>query len=218
MEQSFGLVASVASDILLAVLVAIRFHKMPQKFYPFVFLVWIAASISIMSMLFIHFSGFVNGVSKIYGLIEPVLLLYFFSQMGRLQHKYVNWWTISILLAVAWIIDAIFVNSFGSLESFYRVFYSLLMVFVTMEQINYLIVSVRAALYKEPLFLISIALLVNFAFRSTIEVVYMFHLKMSDDFWTKIFFILQLVNTLSNVTFGVAILWIHKKQKFTLPY
>ena len=151
-------------------------------------------------------------------LAEGLLLLWLVHNWGRLNHKVVNLFTLSALFVITWIIDNFFLHTIHTINSIYRVVYAFVLVFLFVDQINYIIVHERGNILKEASFIISVSFVFYFSYKAFIEVFYMFHISMSDDFYANIFNIMKVANIITNCTLGIAILWISKKQKFTLPY
>src|SRR4030095_12883387 len=106
------------------------------------------------------------------------------------------------------------VHRITTVNSFFRIIYSFLLVFLSIEQLNKLIWQSRKNLMFNSCFLICSGLLIYFSYKATIEVFFFIELKASIAFYTNIFAILVFLNFFVNLLFIWATLWIPRKQKF----
>jgi hypothetical protein len=123
-----------------------------------------------------------------------------------------------ILISAIWIYDNLIWNRLTTFNSLFHISYSFCLIFLSIDQINRLIVSARGSLWRNSRFLICAGIIIFYSYQATIEVFYLLKLEFSDKFYDNIFFILTLVNLFVNLVYALAILWIPKKQKFILPY
>jgi hypothetical protein len=196
----------------------VRRKHIHRSFYPFIMITWIGLLCEVLPAV-IHAWRKVGALSgNIYGLVEPIFWFWLFHNWGRLPYKWINGYSLWLFLFVIWIIDNVLLHSITTTNTIHMVVYSFCMVFLAMEQLNYQIVTVRHELLKDSSFIICLGLLIFFASRAFLEVFYMLHLRMSWDFYGNLMLIMFAINLFCNLIFGVAILWIKKKQKFTLPY
>jgi hypothetical protein len=193
----------------------IKRKEIPATFLPFFILLWISALFTYLTMA-LQESSAVS--ANIYVLVEPIFVLWLLYNWGRLHGKWINPVSIFIFLLAVWITDNFIIHNIRTTNSIYRVAYAFILVFISLEHINYQIVSVRDNLFKDSSFIIAVTFVILYAYKATLETFFMLHIQMSNAFAVKLFLILQVVTYLTNVIFGLAILWIHKKQKFTLPY
>jgi hypothetical protein len=193
----------------------ICWKRISPVYYPFIMLVWIAV---IMTALLKIFVDHINILANVYVLIEPIFLLWLFYNLGRLHGRWINIVTVPVFLFCVWVVDNFLLHSIHTINSIYRVVYSFILVFIALEQINYQITAVRYNLLKEASFIISLNILVLYTYKAVFETLFMLHIQMTDQFVGKVFLILQVVQFATNVIFGVAILWMNKKQRFSLPY
>ena len=197
-----------------AVIGLIRFGKILPANQPFVFILWFGLLNHTLSVFFIHFFGNNSVNSNIYVLAESLLYLWLFRNWGSLGKKETFFRVLIFLLVVSWMIDNLVWHKITVVNSFFRILYSFLLIFLSIEQLNKLITSARKNLLFNSTFLICIGVLIYFSYKATIEVFFFIKLKASDRFYINIFVILVFVNFFVNLIFAWATLWIPRKQKF----
>ena len=215
----FELSVLFGSSILVAgTLGIIRYNKIKSDYYPFLYLIWIGCLNEIISYLLVINNQYtiVNGI--IYGLCESLLLLWFFSNLGLFnKRRFLLIFLISLFIGI-WIIDTFFSKAFGSaFNSYFSVVYSLSIVLLGIHAINGLLFKEREIL-KNPAFLICTALVVYFTYKVVIEIFWLYGLRESKYFRNNVYFILIYINLLCNLIYALAILWMRKKQPFTLQF
>jgi hypothetical protein len=217
--MSFTLVIVFGFSILIAgVIGLIRFGKIRKEFYPFVFLMWVAGINEIISYV-LYKNGMYNIInSNIYGLVESLLLLWFFYNLNVLKKKSSVFISLSVIFFVAWIVENIFLHKFGTaFNSYFNIIYGLPIVLLSVTAINDIILAERSII-KHPAFLICISIIVFFTYRIVIEVFWLYGLDASRSFRSNVYNILVWINLFCNLIYALAILWIRKRQEFTLQY
>lgn len=205
------------SLLLVGVLALIKFQHINPAFYPFVFLIWIGVlNESISSYLKTRIDN--NSINtNIYAIAEGCLLLWFFRNTGTLTSKYLSRSLLIILLAT-WVIDTFLIGDFGkSFSSYYIILSSFITVLLCITGINKLLVKEKDLL-KNSSFIIYMGLLIYFMYSILVEIFWMYGLKLDDGFGSKVYFILSLVNPICNLIYAWAILWMRKRQAFTLQF
>ena len=69
---------------------------------------------------------------------------------------------------------------------------------------------------KDPLVIISTALIINYSYRAVFESLYLFKLDFSNDFYSDAFNIFVILNVVSNCTFTYAISCMDLRKRLTL--
>jgi hypothetical protein len=204
------------SITLAAIIGLVRFRKILSSYRPFIFIVWIAFLNEIVSALVIRFTGSNTINGNIYVLMESLLFVWLFSNWGAMQKR--KWFipTILILLTCIWIYNSFILYSITEYSPIFRIFSSFILIFLSIDQINKLIVQELGNILHNPKFLVCIGVIIYHTYRAIMEI---FFLKVgtSANFVGHIFSILDYVNLLVNLIFALAVLWIPTRQKFTLP-
>lgn len=215
--NSFNIYVFLNYSIILAVIIAIiRFKSVLKTFYPFIFFIWLGSANETVSLLLIHKykSNAIN--SNIYVLAEYLLLLW---QFYKWNVNYAQNCVFSAGIGIlVWIADNLLVNAIDSNNSIFRIFYSFIIVFFSIDMLNRVIVNEKNSSSKNAVFLVCIGLLIYYGFKALLEVFNAFNLGFSDMFYKNIWITLSVVNFIANIIYAIAILCIPRKQEFSLLY
>jgi len=199
-----------------AVIGMIRFKKMLPDFYPFVFLIWLGwlnETLNI-AMIYTYQSNTIN--SNLYVILEyGLILLQFYKWNGTSVNKYR---VFAILGLAVWFTDNAIIHSITENNSLFRVFLSFVVVFLSIDQINKILVFEKGMLLKNAVFIICIGFLFYFGCKAFVESFNILRFGLSNLFLGNLWTILYFVNAFTNALFALAMLWIPGKQKFILRY
>lgn len=204
------------SITLAAVIAFFRFKKIGQSFHPFVFFIWLGFANETLSLILIYTirSNAVN--SNVYVLIEYIMILWQFYKWNNSAIR--NYYFFAALGLVIWIADNLIINTIDGNNSLFRITYSFITVFFSIDQINKLIIYDRGGLIRSAAFQICIAFLIYYSCKTFVEVFNAFHLNISDVFSRRVFMPLYFINLLSNIIYAIAVLCIPSKREFTWRY
>ncbi|MGN6195276.1 MAG: hypothetical protein ACTHOB_10080 [Ginsengibacter sp.] len=199
-----------------AIIGIIRFQSIIRDYYPFIFIIWLGVINETLSLIFIFTLGSNTVNSNIFVLLEYLLVVYqFYKWNDKGLKKYV---ILALLGLAVWSADNLILNSIHHNNSLFRAFYSFLIVFFSIDQVNKLIIYERGPLLKNPMFIICITFLLYYGFKAFVESYNMFHLGLSKALLRDLWIILYFVNGIANLLYALAVLWIPTKVKFILPY
>jgi hypothetical protein len=208
---------AISYSIGLAALIGIiRFKKILKAYYPFVYVTCLAFITEIISTVCTLIFKTSIIVTNNYVLIEALLYVWLFHNWGALQSRKWHYPAMIISLILVWVYDIIFWHRFVSLASFFHVCYSFALIFLAIAQINKMIVRERGNILKASAFLISAGIIIFYTYDATIEVFFLFQLKVSDNFYRNVYLIMEFINFFANLIFALAALWIPTRQKFTM--
>lgn len=215
LDSLFGYSITIA-----AIIGLVRFNKINKSYNPFVYFAvidTINVTISIITSNIFRTNA-VN--SNIYILFEGILFLWLFYNFSSAKNKKRLFSILFIALLVVWIIDNFLLHTILTRNSLYRISYSFLIVFLSLDYLNKLINTERKKLLRNAGFLICIGNIAFFTYKAIFEVFYLYRLgiKMSDELFRKLYDILQYANLFANLIYALAMLWIPRKKTFTLPY
>jgi hypothetical protein len=201
-----------------AFIALLRFKNIDISFKPYTFLLFIGFGFEVLGVLLIHF--FKNNllIGNIYVLFESIILLWQFILWSISNNTKRRYLFFCFLFLSVWIFDNLILNNITTVNSLFRVFYSLVIVFLSIEQINFVFVTERNNVLLNARFLITSAFIIFYTYKAVFEVFYMINIKMSDRFYNSLFQVLILINLFTNLIFAFAVLCIPKKQKFMLPF
>jgi hypothetical protein len=200
-----------------ALIAVIRYRYISRSFYPFIFLVWVGMLNEVLSFQLIS-HGYQNTFNtNIYSLAEALLLfLQFYMWKLFISHRYFVW--LSCIIFLAWITDNLFLSSIHDYSSYFSVFYSFIIVLLSILMINKVIVAEKSSLFRNSIFLLCSGFVFYFTYNVLIETFWICGLNLSDEFKNRIYMILDYVNLFINMLYAIAILWIPRKQEFIQQY
>jgi len=204
------------SIVLAAIIGAARFKYVIPAFYPFICIIWIGLINESLSLFMIHYQGANTFNSNLFVLLEYLAILFqFFKWNDQNSRKY---YLLAGLGLAVWIADNLMINSPTQNNSLFRLFYSLVILFFSIDQVNKIINYERGSLLKNAMFIICFAFLFYYGFKAFIESFNAFHIGLRYIFLRNLWIILYFVNFISNLLYAVAILCMPTKQEFTMPY
>jgi hypothetical protein len=194
----------------------VRFKKILKQYRLFVVFLCIGFANDILSPILIKYFHGNAANGNIYVLIESVILVFLFYSWGSFGKK-VLYFLVG-LFALVWIAENLVFGSIMHINSFFRLFYSLGVVIMSIDQINVTMMHERKNLWKNARFIICFLFAFFYTFKAVYEVFYFVPMPMSERLDQNLFLILVFVNLFTNLGYALATLWIPTKQKFTLPY
>ena len=119
---------------------------------------------------------------------------------------------------VLWIVDNFWFHPIDQTYcSYFNLAHSILMVFLAINMINNLIVREKELL-KHPVFWICIGVVVFFTYFILVEIFWIYGLSTNIQFGGKVYTILSWVNLICNLIYAMAILWMKKRQAFSVQF
>ena len=212
------LMLSIFFIMIPAVVGWIRFPQINPVFYPFLISIWLNALNVIFGSIIVQFGYYNIFHYNIWFLIDAFLLLWLFKKWNLFESKKV-YYSLWVLLSVCWLAESIFLSKLTrDYNSYFRIFYSFLIVLLSISTINSLLMRERKPLIRNPIFIICC----TFALYNTITVVaeafFASHLQLGDSFRINMDFMILYAGFLFNTIYAIAILWMPKKQAFILQY
>lgn len=204
------------SIVIATVIGLIRFKEVLPSYWPFLIILCLGFLNHTLSVIFneIIRSNAVN--SNVYVLLESLLYLLLFKNWGAFYKKNILFNFLFVFLFSLWTYDNLIWHSITITNSMFRIISSFILIFLSIGQLNKLIVTAKKPLLYNAIFLICCGVITYFSYKAIIEVFFFIQLPASDQFYTNIFIILIFVNFIVNLIFAWAVLWIPKKQKSTL--
>jgi hypothetical protein len=203
------------SIVIAAIIAIFRFKSIMADYYPFIFFIWLGLFNEILSLLLIYNyeSNTVN--SNLYVLVEYLLLLWqFYKWSDNGSKRY--YWLAGIGIAV-WIADNFIINTIFHNNSVFRVFYSFIIIFFSIDKVNNLLIFGYGNLLKHPV-IICITFIFYYGFKAFVESFNMVHLGLNPVILKDLWIILYFVNGTANLLYAIAVLCIPKKIKFISPW
>lgn len=191
----------------------IRFKKIPESYYPFLILLAIGLVNELICYFFFSDKNAIP--TNIYYLIEALMLVWQFRSWKNILKDKRVYQSMQIFLIVAWVIDKIVLKNIQQFTLNFTVLSSLIIVLLSVNQLNWLITNDRKKLIRNPIFIICNAIVFYFSYQVMAEVFYYFAPEQT--LKKDIFVILVYVNLAYNILLFIAILCIPPKRTFLKP-
>jgi hypothetical protein len=196
----------------------IRFHRILEGYKPFIYFLIIAFLNEVMSQVLSKALGSNAIGSNIYVLIEFLILLLLFRNWGYHTRKDRFYIIIGVIVSAIWILDSVIFHPLTKFNSIYRIVYSFVLIFLSIDEINFIIVSERRNVLKNSRFIICSVFIFFFSYKALVETFFLIEAPFSNDFYRHLVVISTFINLLANLTFILATSWMPTKQRFLLPY
>jgi hypothetical protein len=197
-----------------AVIGLIRLGKLPKSYRPFIIILVLGFANELLSQSLIK-RGYYNHVNtNVYSILESLLLLWLFRNWNLFPGNRNRYWIMGILFILLWSIDWLFISPF--FVSYFNIVYSFLVVLMSIHMINQIVFIHKAALLRNAQFLISLGFVIYFTFKVLIEIFWVYGFRASSEFTNSIYDIMAYINFAVNLLFAYAIIWIPRKQEYTL--
>src|SRR5665213_1902374 len=204
-----------SSSILLpAIFAGIKFRNIERSFYPFIFFIWIGVLNEIISYLLSVRGGSTTFNNNLYILAEALLILWQFKEWDVFQNFKKGFAILLVSLLAIWFLDHGNKESFGSINLNFRLFYSFMIVLMSINVNTSLVFSFSRNLLKSPVFLICNGFVIYFTYKILVEVFWIYGLNSTKSFRTDVYTILTWINAFTNILYLLAILCIRKKPRY----
>jgi len=161
-----------------------------------------------------HYPTLVN--SNVYVLVESIFLTWFFYKIETIETRRIFIGIVFTLVA-AWLLEnfvfrSIFVNS-----TYFRIYASMVIVFLSIQQVNKTIFSYKKSLYRNAVFILCICFIIYFVYKALLQSFLIYGWTRNLNFLVKVYNIMLYINLGVNLLYALAVLWIPKRAKYTLP-
>ena len=199
-----------------AILVLYKLKVVNKIFIPFFILILVSLLVEIASNVLYYRKISTAALQNYYVLFEFFCWLKFFINLREKKSgKYFN---IIVAACVAgiilWVVDNFFISNINQYNLWYKVYYSFVLLLLSLDQINAMIVYRKKSLRKNAVFIICIGLIVFFCYKIFLEVLWNFGAVVSRDLLKNFFTVQTFVNAFVNLLFALAVLWIPTKRYF----
>lgn len=201
-----------------AIISVIRFRKINPVYYPFIYCIWLAFSNEVLGY-FLIYSGHSNAVNiNIYVLFESLLITWQFRKWLVFERYKKPYLVLLVSFLVFWIIEAFFVLSITLIFTYFRVYYSFIIVLMSIDTLNRILVREKTNLLKNPVFLICVSFVIYYTFTVIVGIFWIYGFAGSRSFRRNLGWVYIYINFFSNLIYAFAVLWMPKKLRFSLPY
>jgi hypothetical protein len=217
--MSFFISAIWSMSIGIAAMIACwKFRTIHPVFRPFIYCIWLALANEILSIIMVR-TIHTNAVnSNIYVLLESLLIVWQFRKWGLFERYRIIFRLLLVLLVLAWIAENFILFSIHQFSSWFRIFYSFIIVLLSISLLNRQILGDKGVLLKNPVALICLAFIIYYTYKVLVETFWVYGLNESGIFRNKVYIILNYINLFSNLIYALAVLWMPTKHRFTMQY
>ena len=199
-----------------AIIGLIRWKIVSQAYLPFILLLWLGFSNEIITTIIIS-KGYSNAPNNnIYDLIEALSILWLFKKWNLFERNKNLFWYLFFLFAATWGVENFYVSSIKVFNSYFNILYSFIIVLMSIQMINQMILKDRAGLIRNAQFLISVGFIAFFTYKLLIEIFWVYGLNSSHEFRANVYRIMAYINLAVNLIFALAVLWIPRKREYIL--
>jgi hypothetical protein len=199
------------SSVFAAVFGLIRSRKVDPAYQPFLIIVCLGFLNHILSLLLVRYYGSSTVNGNVFVLVESLLYIWQFHNWGLFKKIGSIAFILAGLLTMVWIIDNLAIHNIHSLNSSFRIFSSLMMIALAINQLRSLVTKEKMNLLKNAIFIICSGMLIYFSYKAFIDVFFLVELNPGYAAINLIYSILVGINFFVNLLFAWAVLWIPKK-------
>lgn len=200
-----------------AIIGLVRLKSTDQAFLPFILFLcsgFLNESISVIRIAYKYGSTINN---NIYVLVSALLILWLFKNwkvLGRWAQK--GFFVLALLFVLVWIWENFIYSSLRELSSYFRILYSFVIVLLSVQMINRLLLEDKTRLLRNPVFLICLSFVIFFTYKVLIEIFWIYGLNSSKDFRIQVYRIMTYINLTVNLVYALAALWMPRKRESLL--
>lgn len=219
MYMTYTLALIFTSAILLpATAGLVRYRWIDPVFRPFLWAIWLGTFTELLSYVLTH-NGYSNAVIyNIYVLLESVIFTWQFRNWGIFRPFP---WLFPVLcgfLVLGWSAEMLLPGKVLLPVSYFRVGYSFMLVLMSIQMFNKQLLEERGVLLKNPIFLICIGFILYYLYKVLTGMFIIYGLGESRVFRIKLMYIMIWINLVANLIYGIAILWMPRKIRFSMPF
>ena len=193
-----------------------KYPKIIPAYRPFIYMVCLAALNEIASNFFIGQCQ-TNAVNaNIYILAECMLLLWLFANWAAGKNQKKRFFIVALLLLLLWIFDNLLWHSLRQFNSYFRVGYSLVLVFLAIDRMAAFIILEKRNILRHAGFLTAAGVLVFFCYKAVTEMLFITNHTISNTMQLTLILLMAGVNCCTNIIFLLAALCLPTKQTYTL--
>lgn len=199
-----------------AIISWIRFNKTDPAFFPFTLLLT-TGLINEIAGIWLVYLGYSNAICyNLFLLAESLLITWQFRKWGLFDNKATNYYFLQSAYICGWTIECVLSDENRLFNSYFIIGHSIIIVMMSIIQINRMLFSVSRHLLKNPIFLISMGMSIYFTYTVIVEAFWVYGLNQSISFRLGIYEILSYINLFTNLLFAIATLCIPLKRQYIM--
>lgn len=195
----------------------VRLSKISRLYRPFLLLIAVAFLTEVINYISIERIRNNSAAINIYSLAESLLIIaqfYYWRYYSRTRRWYPYF---GILCIVIWVFDNLYLgNVLTEVGAIYRISAAFVLVVLTINEINYLIINDSRSLLKNARFLICTGFLIYFLYQILLEGSTYIGRKEKNISTRQILELAIYINIVINIIYGIAIWFIPKRISLSL--
>lgn len=206
--QAFLLSLSIILPTLAGV---IRYRNIPASYRPLIYILLLGLATELTCYLFFYNTS--NAIPvNVYILFEFLLFAWLFrSWKNILQHKGL-FLALTASLSLLWIFNNIIMGRINTFNLTFQVVYSLVLVLLSVNQLNWLVVNERGSILRNTKFIVCLAVIIFFSYKALTEI-FCFYAP-HNTVRGNIYVIESYLNVAYNIMLTIAIVCIPPKNNF----
>jgi hypothetical protein len=197
-----------------AVIALIFFRKIDKSYFPFLYCLWIGALNEVLSFMLINQQVHTTANNNVYVGIESILLTLYFANKRIINKQ--QWMLAFFLLSAVWIAENFIFRSIFLNSTYFRIIYSMLIVFLSIHLVNRLFFEHKGSLLNHPDFILCICFIIYFTYKALLQAFVIYGVTRDYAFLRKIYDILYYVNLGVNLLYTFAVVCMPRKARFML--
>ena len=185
---------------------------MDATYYPFLFFIEIGCINEILSFVLIksHHHTILN--NNIYALFESLLIVWYFKAQGLFNRSRFLFFAILSSFIITWLLQMLQLQNFEKVYLYFRIFYSFVIVFMSIAKMNSILATEMKSLFKNASFIICTGFVIYFTYSAIISSFWLYGLSKSPEFRIFIIKILAYINLFCNLIYAFALIWIPRHR------
>jgi hypothetical protein len=185
----------------------LRWRVISQRYYPLFILFSLALLVELVNRYAIASNNFSwIPANNLYILVESILIPLQFIVWGYVHKKLTAFYLITGILVLGWVTEHLLLGDITRLHPYFRMFYSLLIVLLSINTINYLVIQEERNLVKHPVFIICTGFIIFFTYQLVYEGIYNIVSDLKSIDTGKLNTAFSIINAVCNILYGIAFL------------
>lgn len=209
---------SAYSIFIAGVIAIVRFKKINKIFYPFLICLWIGCINEVLSEILIESGNTTLANNNVYVLIESIMLLWYLKNTGLFHKSRLTMPILSGFFLITWFTENLLNHTLQKQDYYFRIIYSFVIVILSINAVNKIIVTNRKSILRNADFLLCIGFIIYFAYKALVQAFAIYgYDKANMSFLMGIYDLMMYVNFSINLVYALAVLWMPKRLAYIYP-
>lgn len=150
--------------------------------------------------------------NNIFVLISSLTIVHLFKNLHTFNNSNFLYSSTLATLTSVWIFETFIYTNIFQISSYFRILSSFVLVLLSINTINKLLISYYGNLLKNATFLICIAFTLLYTIKVVVETFWLYASTFSNEFLSNLFSLLIIVSLLTNLIYILIVAWIPMKR------